>query len=85
MASRQTDSLDLNNPETACAWLLAFNARARAKGWKDDKDTKKYDITDNFISPCGVSALQKLTLIVAPAKLDYMTFSEIESSLQQYL
>ena len=84
MASRQTESLDLDNPETACAWLLAFNAKARAKEWKDDK-SNGYKITDNFLATCGISALQKLQYVVAPEKLENMTFSAIESSLQQYL
>ena len=83
MASRQNDELDLNQPESAFAWLLAFNARARAKGWKDDGNANH--ITDNFLATCGIPALKKLQFIVAPSNPEVLKFSDIESALKQYL
>ena len=84
MASRQISELDLDQPDIACAWLIAFNARSRAKGWQDDKSTG-YKITDNFLATCGVRALQKIQFIVAPDKPENMTFSKIEEALKEYL
>ena len=37
------------------------------------------------MASCGICALQRLTLIVAPSKLENTTFSSIESSLQLHL
>ena len=84
MASRASDILDLDQAEAATAWLIAFNAKARAKGWKDDDGNGKM-ITDNFLAECGIAVLQKLRFIVAPEKPENMKFSAIESALERYL
>ena len=82
MASRQIgNELDLDQPDNACAWLIAFNARSRAKGWTDG-EKENFKITDNFLSTCGVQALQKIQFIVAPNKPEQMKFSELEDAIQ---
>jgi len=55
-------------------WLLVFSAKARAKSW-----------TDNFISSCGLKALKVITNIVAPRKLESMTFTDIYDKIGEYL
>jgi hypothetical protein len=82
MASRQT-VLNLKEPESARVWIVSFNAHARAKEWTDDD--KKRKITDNFMSRCGLDALEKLISIVQPRKLEEMKFAEIEVAITKYL
>ena len=56
MASR-LGPLELDKPEAVATWLLAFNAMARTKEWEDDHENSKFEITDNFMSLCGIDAL----------------------------
>lgn len=82
MASR-LGPLELSKPEEACTWLVAFSALSRTSGWTDDETSKK--ITDNFMTLCGIDALQRTQLIIAPMKIDETNFTEIHSQLAAYL
>ena len=83
MASCKTDTLDLSHPDRARTWLMAFGARARSKGWKDEEGSLM--ITNNFIASCGLIALEKAQFLVAPNILETMQFSEIMDALKKYL
>jgi hypothetical protein len=89
--------LDLSKAEKATTWLLAFGALARTKKWIDTvaiaadeatntpATTSDLQITDNFISRCGLDALEKTQYIVAPHKIHDLTFASINKALQTYL
>ena len=84
MASRAGDcGLDLNDKTAAKLWLLAFAAKARAKKWTDNEDSK--EIADNFISTCGVKALACVVNVLSPLKIEDLTFSEIQVKINSYL
>ncbi len=88
MASR-LEFLELSRPDKAKIWLTAFGALARSKGWTDTDETEtsamNFKITDNFMATCGLTALEKIQFIVAPAAVDKMKFADIEIALQNYL
>ena len=70
--------LNLKEPEQALIWLKAFEARARVEKKRDIDGTPgttgpplvatithDYQITDFFMSQCGLEALVKLSSLVA--------------------
>jgi hypothetical protein len=63
MASR-LGTLNLSNPNATKTWIRAFSALGRSKGWTDDKNSKNYEITDNFMSHCGLESLEKIQYTV---------------------
>ena len=74
--------LNLKEPEQALTWLKAFEARARVEKKRDIDGTPgttgpppvaavthDYQITDFFMSQCGLEALVKRSSLVAPKTL----------------
>ena len=82
MASRLGD-MPLDKPDRALTWLKAFQALARAKGWKDEGSN--IGIVNNFLATCGLSALEKLESLVAPRQVESLPFIELEKALRWYL
>jgi len=82
MASRLSD-LEMDDCDTVTTWLTAFKAMARSKGWKDENE--KYEITDNFISLCGLRALHKLISVVQPDKIEEMSFENLEKKILSFI
>lgn len=83
MASPSFGPLDLRDPPKAKNWLRAFSAFTRAKSLEDKPGS--LSITDNFISLCGLEALEKLEFIVAPNDIEKMEFKAIREALDLYL
>lgn len=94
-SSAGVPELDLTNSIRAKLWLTAFSARARSKKWNDtlaleatatveavDADLQ---ITDNFISVCGLNALELIGGIVAPRKMEDMPFADIRVAIERFL
>ena len=90
--------LNLKEPEQALMWLKAFEARARMGKKKDIGGTpgttgpppvaavtQDYQITDFFMSQCGLEALVKLSSLVAPKNVEDMKFTVIRKDLISYL
>ena len=79
----------LLEPEAALAWIDAFKARCRAEKKADvpAAGTTPVDlqVTDQFLFRCGVESLMKVKSLVAPTKVETMTFNEIEMVLENYL
>ena len=75
--------LDLANVEKSKMWLIAFSALSRSKGWQDADE--RLNITDNFISHCGLDALEKIQFILSPSDITTMKFEDIEHALRAYL
>ena len=46
---------------------------------------KDFQITDYFISRCGINALKKLNSIIAPRKVEDLPFAEIQTTFLAYL
>ena len=84
MASLSLGPLELHSAEQASTWLIAFNALSRSRKWKDEPG-KQLMITDNFLSICGLSALEKLQYIVKPLTLSEMPVCSIESAINDYI
>ena len=83
MASQSLGPLELASAERAATWLIAFNALARSRKWKDEQG-KQLSITDNFLSTCGLPALEKLQYLVKPRTLCEMAFCDIEAAINDY-
>ena len=81
MASRA--DLNLEDTKMAQAWITAFKAKARAKKWIDNDEEKA--ITDNFISNCGLMAINTISAIVSPKKIDELAFEEICQAIEIFL
>ena len=81
--------LQLTEPEDAIAWLDAFRAKSRVEKKRDIAATEDveqdFQITDFFISRCGIQALKKLNSLIAPKKVEDIAFAEIQSTLISYL
>lgn len=82
--------LKLNEPEDALMWLSAFKAKARCEKKADIEESsdgrqRDYQITDLFISKCGIEAQKKLSSLVAPREIESMKFQEIYATLTAYL
>ena len=81
MASRLKE-MNLEDPESSKLWLIAFSALARSKKWEDNENN---EITNNFISLCGLTALSKIASIVRPKNIEDMNFKDIKQSIEKYL
>ena len=90
--------LNLKEPDQALMWLKAFEARARVEKKRDIDATpgtsgppavaaiaKDYQVTDFFMSQCGLEALIKLSSLVAPRNIEDMKFIDIRKDLINYL
>ena len=78
MASR-LPKLNLNDNESALAWLDIFEASCR-HGEIDRKDQRDY-----FISLVDIDAYLKIKTIVAPKDVSAMDFTDIKKILKDYL
>ena len=96
MASKaKSVELDLSSSINAKLWLTTFKTKARCKKWTDinaveaDGDVvaveADFQITDNFISACGLRALELISSIVSPSKIDEMMFVDICAAIERFL
>ena len=90
--------LNFKEPDQALMWLQAFEARAcieKKRGIDATPVTtgppavaavaKDYQVTDFFMSQCGVEALIKLSSLVTPRIIEDMKFRDIRKDLLKYL
>ena len=90
--------LNLKEPDQALMWLKASEARARVEKKRDIDATpetseppavaaiaKIYQVTDFFMSQCGLEALTKLSSLVAPRNFEDMKFIDVRKDLINYL
>ena len=90
--------LNLKEPDQAQMWLKAFERRARVEKQRDIDATpgtsgppavaavaKEYQVTDFFMSDCGLEALIMLSSLVAPRNIEDMKFIDIRKHLINYL
>ena len=90
--------LNLKEPGQALMWLKAFEARARVEKKRYIDTTpgtsgppavaaiaKDYQLTDFFMSQCGLEALIMLSSLVAPRNIEDMKFIDIRKDLINYL
>ena len=82
--------LNLKEPDHSIMWLKAFEARARVEK-KRDKDrtpdtdssaaaasiAKDYQVSNFFMSQCGLEALIKISSLVEPRNIEAMSFIDI--------
>jgi hypothetical protein len=80
MASRDSQELNLEDPEMAEAWLQRLSATARIKKIGDTHSAMNK--TDLFLSKAGLQAIRTLSLMAAPRKLEALSFADIEELLR---
>ena len=92
MVSRQTtdrQTLDLQNAESATAWILSFVAKcpAEKKGDKSNTDGTVQDlqVANLFLSMCGQDAIVKLRSVISPRILIDTPYKDIRLATQNYI
>ena len=93
MDSKHTTQLDLTSPDDALAWLEGFKAKGRtekkvdieADATQNPPVQRDYQLTDYFLSKCGINAIKKLNSLVAPNRLSDLKFDQIERHIETYI
>ena len=92
MVSRPTigkSILDLQNAESATAWILSFVAKCRAEKKEEKINTdctvQDLQVTNLFLSMCGQDAIIKLRSLISPRNLKDIPFKNIRLEIQNYI
>ena len=92
MVSRPTIDrkiLELQNAESAAAWILSFVAKCRAEKKEDkintDGTVQDLQITNLFLSMCGQDAIIKLRSLISPRYLIDTPYKDIRLAIQNYI
>ena len=80
--------LDLQNAESATAWIMSFVAKCRAEKKEDkvnnDGTVQDLQVTNLFISVCGQDAIIKLRSLMSPRNLIDTPYKEIRLMIPIY-
>ena len=92
MVSRSTTErqiLDLQNAETATAWIMSFVAKCRAEKKEDKVNTdgtvQDLQVTNLFLSMCAQDAIIKLRSLMSPRNLIDILYKDIRLAIQNYI
>ena len=81
--------LDLQNAESATAWIMSFVAKCRAEKKEDkvnnDVTVQDLQITILFLSMCGQDAIIKLISLMSPRNLIHTPYKDIRLAIQNYI
>ena len=81
--------LDLQNTESATAWIMSFVAKCRAEKKEDKINTngtvQDLQVTNIFLSMCGQDASFKLRSLMSPRNLIDTPFKDIRLAIQNYI
>ena len=92
MLSRPTtdrQNLDLQNAESATAWILSFVAKCRAEKKEDKINTndtvQELQVTNFFLSMWGQEAIIKIRSLISPRSLIDTPYKDIRLAIQNYI
>ena len=92
MVSRPTTDrqiLDLQNAESATAWIMYFVAKCCAEKKEDNVNTdgtvQDLQVTNLFFSMCGQDAIFKLRSLMSPRNLIDTPYKDIRLAIQNYI
>ena len=78
--------LDLQNAESATAWIMSFVAKSRAEKTEDKVNTdgtvQDLKVTNLFLSMCGQDANIKLRSLMSPRNLIDTPYKDIRLAIQ---
>ena len=81
--------LDLQNAESATAWIMSFVAKCRAEKKEDkvnnDGTVQDLQVTNLFLSMCGQDAIIKHRSLMSPRKLIHTPYKDIRLAIQNYI
>ena len=81
--------LDLQNAESATAWIMSFVAKCRAEKKEDKVNTdgtvQDLQVTNLFLSMCGQDAIIKLRSLMSPRNLIDTPYKDIRLAIQNYI
>ena len=81
--------LDLQNAESATAWIMSFVAKCRAEKKEDkfstDGTVQDLQVTNLFLSMCGQDAIIKLRSLMSPRNLIDKPYKDIRLAIQNYI
>ena len=81
--------LDLQNAESATAWLMSFVAKCRAEKKEDnfnnDGTVQDLQVTNLFLSMCGQYANIKLRNLMSPKNSIDTPYKDIRLAIQNYI
>ena len=81
--------LNLQNAESAIAWILSFVAKCRAEKKEDkintDGTVQDLQVTNLFLSMCGQDAITKLRSLMSPRNLIDTPYKDIRLAIQNYI
>ena len=81
--------LDLQNAESATAWIMSFVAKCRAEKKEDnvnnDGTVQDLQVTNLFLSMCGQDAIIKLRSLMSPRNLIDTPYKDIRLAIQNYI
>ena len=82
-------SLDLQNAESATAWIMSFVAKCCAEKKEDkvnnDGTVQDLQVTNLFLSMCGQDAIIKLRSLMSPRNLIDTPYKDIRLAIQNYI
>ena len=82
-------NLDLQNAESATAWIMSFVAKCRAENKEDkvnnDSTVQDLQVTNLFLSMCGQDAIIKLRSLMSPRNLIDTPYKDIRLAIQNYI
>ena len=80
---------DLQNAESASAWIMSFVAKCRAEKKEDKVNTdgtvQDLQVTNFFLSMCGQDAIIKLRSLMSPRNLIGTPYKDIRLAIQIYI
>ena len=81
--------LDLQNAESATAWIMSFVAKCRAEKKEDkvnnDGTVQDLQVTNLFLIMCGQDAIIKLRSLMSPRNLIDTPYKDIRLAIQNYI
>ena len=81
--------LDLQNVESATAWIMSFVAKCRAERKEDrvntDATAQELQVTNLFLSMCGQDAIIKLRSLMSPKIFIDTPYKDIRLAIQNYV
>ena len=81
--------LDLQNAESAIAWIMSFVAKCRAQKKEDKVNTdgtvQDLQVTNLFLSLCGQDAIIKFRSLMNPRNLIDTPYKDIRLAIRNYI
>ena len=81
-----SSNFDLQNAESATAWILSFVAKCRAEKKKDKINTndtvQDLQVTNLFLCMCGQDAIIKFRSLISPRNLIETPYKDIRLAIQ---